>query len=316
MLRGCPSHPEASSGQTDNETNSSYAIETNGLTKRFRRQKAVDDLTMRVPAGSVFAFLGRNGAGKTTTIRILLDLLNRTSGDARMLGLDCVKGATELRRRTGYVGEGQKMYDWMRVDEIIWFCKGFYPTWDDAFAAELKSKLELPSRKKVGELSRGTQAKLALLLAMAYRPELLVLDEPTAGLDVVVRRDFLEGVIELIQEEGRTVFFSSHIVHEVERVADWVGIIDAGKMIWCSSMDDLKARVKRVVLSFEGPPAPADWISDDVLAAEHSGRQSAIVVRDFSDETVAKAKAAKPTEIRVDDLSLEDIFVAMVGGTE
>lgn len=297
-------------------SNGKYAIETKGLTKRYRRQNAVDELTMRVPKGTVFAFLGRNGAGKTTTIRILLDLLNRTSGEASMLGLDCVKGAMELRKRTGYVAEGQKMYDWMKVDEIIWFCKGFYSDWHDAYADELKQKLELPGGKRVGELSRGTQAKLALLLAMAYRPELLVLDEPTAGLDVIVRRDFLEGVIELIQEEGRSVFFSSHIVHEVERVADWVGIIDAGKLVWCSSMDDLKSRVKRIVLSFESSPPPAHRISDDVLTAEHSGRQSAVVVRDFSDETIAKAQAAKPTDIRVDDLSLEDIFVAMVGGTE
>ena len=297
-------------------TNNTYAIETKGLTKRYRRQNAVDELSMRVPVGSVFAFLGRNGAGKTTTIRILLDLLNRTSGEASMLGLDCVKGAMELRKRTGYVAEGQKMYDWMKVDEIIWFCKGFYSTWDDAFAAELKSKLELPGGKKIGELSRGTQAKLALLLAMAHRPELLVLDEPTAGLDVVVRRDFLEGVIELIQEEGRTVFFSSHIVHEVERVADWVGIIDAGKMIWCSTLDELKSRVKRIVLSFEGPLPPLNSISSDILASERNGRQAAMVVRDFTDETIARAQALKPIDIRVDDLSLEDIFVAMVGGTE
>lgn len=296
--------------------NGQYAIETVGLSKRYRKQMAVDEFTMRVPRGSVFAFLGRNGAGKTTTIRILLDLLNRTSGEARMLGLDCVKGAMELRKRTGYVAEGQKMYDWMKVDQIIWFCKGFYPDWDDAFCAELKDKLELPGSKKVSELSRGTQSKLALLLAMSYRPELLILDEPTAGLDVVVRRDFLEGVIELIQEEGRTVFFSSHIVHEVERVADRVGIIDAGKMIWCSSMDDLKARVKRVVLSFDGAPTSPRSISGDVLTTEHSGRQLAIVVRDFSDETIAKAQAAKPADIQVDELSLEDIFVAMVGGAE
>jgi ABC-2 type transport system ATP-binding protein len=196
------------------------AIETVELTKRFGKQFAVDHLTMRVPEGSVFAFLGRNGAGKTTTIRIMLDLLDRTSGEARILGLDCVRESLEIKRRIGYVAEGQKMYDWMKVDEIIWFCKGFYPNWDDAFAAELKDKLELSGEKKVGELSRGTQAKLALLLAMSYHPELLILDEPTAGLDVVVRRDFLEGVIELIQEQGRTVFFSSHIVHEVERAAE------------------------------------------------------------------------------------------------
>jgi ABC-2 type transport system ATP-binding protein len=296
--------------------NGHYAIETKGLTKRFGRQTAVDELTMRVPTGSVFAFLGRNGAGKTTTIRILLDLLNRTSGEATMLGLDCIKGAMELRRRVGYVAEGQRMYDWMKVDEIIWFCKGFYRDWDDAFASELKARLELPGAKKIGELSRGTQAKLALLLAMAYRPELLVLDEPTAGLDVVVRRDFLEGVIELIQEQGRTVFFSSHIVHEVERVADWVGIIDHGRLIWCSTLDDLKSRVKRIVLSFDQAPPPVAAISGDALSIDHAGRQCALTVRDFSDQTVAKARALKPVDIRVDDLGLEDIFVAMVGAAE
>lgn len=299
--------------------NGQYAIETVGLTKRYRRHMAVDELTMRVPKGSVFAFLGRNGAGKTTTIRILLDLLNSTSGEARMLGLDCAKHALDLRRRTGYVAEGQKMYDWMKVDEIIWFCKGFYSDWDDAFAEELKRKLELPGSKKVSELSRGTQAKLALLLAMSYRPELLILDEPTAGLDVVVRRDFLEGVIELIQEEGRTVFFSSHIVHEVERVADWVGIIDAGKLVWCSSMDDLKARVKRLILTFEKPSRDfrvgESWRMK-ILSVEHSGRQSMVTVRDFDETTLEAAKLLKPVDMRVEALSLEDIFCAMVGEHE
>ena len=298
-------------------SNGQFAIETTGLSKRYKRQMAVDNLTMRVPTGSVFAFLGRNGAGKTTTIRILLDLLDRTSGEAKMLGLDCAKGATELRKRTGYVAEGQKMYDWMKIDEIIWFCKGFYSDWDDAFAAELRNKLELPGAKRVGELSRGTQAKLALLLAMSYRPELLILDEPTAGLDVVVRRDFLEGVIELIQEQGRTVFFSSHIVHEVERVADWVGIIDAGRLVWCSSMDDLKAKVKRLVLTLEEPSRDfkvgEGW---NVLSVEHNGRQSAVVVKDFSEKTLEAARLLKPVDIRVDELGLEDIFCAMVGERE
>ena len=294
--------------------NGSYAVETTELTKRFGKHLAVDHLTMQVPAGSVFAFLGRNGAGKTTTIRILLDLLNRTSGQAHILGLDCVKGSLEIKKRIGYVAEGQKMYDWMKVDEIIWFCKGFYPDWDDALAAELKDKLELPGRSKIGEMSRGMQAKLALLLAMAYRPELLILDEPTAGLDVVVRRDFLEGVIELIQEEGRTVFFSSHIVHEVERVADWVGVIDHGKLIWCSTLDEMKSSIKRLVLGFDTPPASPRI--PGLLTTESSGRQLAVTVRDFSDETVAAAKALGASDISVQDLNLEDIFVALVGKSE
>ena len=293
----------------------SYAIETAGLTKRFGRNAAVDNLTLEVPRGSVFAFLGRNGAGKTTTIRILLDLLDRTSGEARILGLDCVRDALEIKKRTGYVAEAQRMYDWMTVDETIWFCKGFYPDWDDAFADELKKKLELPGGSRVGAMSRGTQAKLALLLAMAYRPELLILDEPTAGLDVVVRRNFLEGVIDLIQEEGRTVFFSSHIVHEVERVADWVGLIDHGRMIWCSRMEELKASVKRLVLSFDSSPGSFAAISD-VVSTEAAGRQVAVTVKSFSENTLAQAKTMGPSDIDVQELSLEEIFVALVGRSE
>jgi len=296
-------------------SNGQYAIETCALTKKFGRNEAVNDLTLQVPRGSVFAFLGRNGAGKTTTIRILLDLLNRNSGEAKVLGLDCVKDSLEIKKRVGYVAEAQKMYDWMKVDEIIWFCKGFYPDWDDAFAMELREKLELPGSTKVGDLSRGMQAKLALLLAMAYRPRLLILDEPTAGLDVVVRRDFLEGVIEIIQEEGRTVFFSSHIVHEVERVADWVGIIHKGRLIHCSTMEDVKARVKRLVLGFDTPPASPPSLPG-VVGAETSGRQIAFTVKDFSDETIAAAKALNPTDLNVQDLNLEDIFVALVGQPE
>ena len=293
-------------------SNGQYAIETEGLSKRFRKRMAVDSLSLRVPKGSVFAFLGRNGAGKTTTIRMLLNQLDRTRGEARILGLDCARQSLDIRRRVGYVAEGQKMYDWMTVDEIIWFCKGFYPAWDDAFAAQLKSKLELDGKAKLGQMSRGTQAKVALLLAMAHRPELLILDEPTAGLDVVVRRDFLEGVIQLIQEEGRTMFFSSHLVHEVERVADWVGIIDEGKLISCSGIEDLKAGVKRLVMRFEKPTDSFASVPG-VLHFEKSGSEAAVTVQGFSDATMAAAKALGPIDLRVEDLGLEDVFVALCG---
>lgn len=293
---------------------SENAIEVSGLTKRFRRSIAVDDLTLSVPRGSIFAFLGENGAGKTTTIRILLDLLDKSSGEARVLGLDSVKGSLEIRRRTGYVGEGQRMYDWMTVDETIWFCKGFYPNWDDGFAAGLKKRLELPGDRKVGALSRGMQAKLALLIAMAYRPELLILDEPTAGLDVLVRRDFMEGILELIHEEGRTVFFSSHIVHEVERVADRVGILHGGRLVRCSTMDELKSSIKRLVLSFTTPPMSLSTVPG-LIGSESFGRQMTATVDNFSDATLDAVRALYPTDIRVDDLSLEDIFVVLAGKT-
>ena len=291
-------------------------IATTGLTKRFGRKVAVDGLTLSVPRGSVFAFLGRNGAGKTTAIRMLLNLLNKSAGEARVLGLDSVKDSLAIKRRVGFVGDGTMMYDWMTVDQLIWFCKAFYPDWSDAFAAEMQRKLELHGQTKVRNLSRGEQAKLALLLAMAYRPELLILDEPTTGLDVVVRRDFLEGIIELFQEEGRTVFFSSHIVHEVERVADWVGIIDKGRLICCSPLEELKASVRRLTLTFETVPADLAARVPHLLQFTPAGRQVTAVVSHFSAETMAAVEALKPDHAQVEDMSLEDIFVAMVGQAE
>ncbi|MHB9023798.1 MAG: ABC transporter ATP-binding protein [Armatimonadota bacterium] len=289
-----------------------YAIQITGLTKRFGKKRVVDDLTLQVPRGSVFAFLGRNGAGKTTTIRMLLDLLDRTAGQAQILGLDCVKGSREIRRRVGYVAQNEELYDWMTVDQLIWFCKGFYPTWDDALAAEMQGKLELPGKTKIRALSRGKQAQLALLLALAYRPELLILDEPTAGLDVVVRRDFLEGVIELVQEEGRTIFFSTHLVHEVERVADWVGILEEGKLIYCAPLDELKSRTRRLVCKFDTPP-PTPPQLPGLLQAELVGKEWLLTVGNYDDATLAAAQALGPSLVTLEDLSLEDIFVARVG---
>ncbi len=288
------------------------AIATHELTKRFGRKTVLDHLSLQVPRGSVFAFLGRNGAGKTTAIRILLDLLDKSSGEVQILGLDNVKGSREIRRRIGYVAQNEEMYGWMTVEQHIWFCQGFYPTWDHALVAELQAKLDLPAKMKVRALSRGKQAQLALLLAMAYRPELLILDEPTAGLDVVVRRDFMEEVIELIQEEGRTIFYSSHLVHEVERVADWVGILEEGRLIYCAPMAELKARTRRIVCRFTAPP-PAPPRLPGLLGAETVGKELLLTVRDYNEDTLTAVKSLNPAALQVEDLGLEDIFVAMVG---
>ncbi|HEY3414419.1 MAG TPA: ABC transporter ATP-binding protein [Armatimonadota bacterium] len=288
-----------------------YAIQTLELTKRYRKHLAVDHLNLQVPTGSVYAFLGRNGAGKTTTIRMLLNLLDRSSGGVSVLGLDPQRRDFELKKRIGYVAEGQRMYDWMSVAQIVWFCKGFYPTWDDALAADLTRQMELPAKQKLRNLSRGTQAKVALLLAMAHRPELLILDEPTAGLDVVVRREFLEGVIDMIQQEGRTVFFSSHIVHEVERVADWVGVLDEGRLIWSGPLDDLKRSVKRLVLTFPDS-VPQSLSLDGALSTRISGRQATIVVRNHSEAVLQSAHRIAP-QVDVEDLPLEDVLVALLG---
>lgn len=288
-----------------------FAIETHDLTKKYGKRLAVDHLNLNVPEGSVFAFLGRNGAGKTTTIKMLLNLLDRTSGEVSVLGLDPVKRDVELKSRIGYVAEGQRMYDWMSVSQIAWFCAGFYKTWDNAYSAELIRQLELRPEDKLKNLSRGTQAKVGLLLALSHHPELLILDEPTAGLDVVVRREFIEGVIDLIQQEGRTVFFSSHLVHEVERIADWVGIVDGGRIIECRPVEDLKQSMKKIRLTFEDS-VPEVQIGGQIHS-ETLARQMVVTVRDFTDKTVDEVRRYNPKTVGVEDMSLEDIFVALVG---
>ena len=217
------------------------AIEVEGLTKRFGRKLAVDGLTFQVPVGSVCGFLGRNGAGKSTAIRMMMNLLDPSAGRATLLGLDSRRHHTELMSRVGYVSDTPILYDWMKVRELVRFTAGFYRRWNQARVDSLLDRFEIDRDQKIRHLSRGMQAQVALLMALGGDPELLILDEPATGLDVVVRRDFLESIIHLIQQEGRTVLLSSHLLHEVERVADQVVILDQGRLVRSGSIEDLKS---------------------------------------------------------------------------
>ena len=216
------------------------AIAVNGLSKRFGRRLAVDNLTSEVPEGSVCGFLGRNGAGKSTALRIMMNLLDPTSGAITLLGHDSRRDHHSLMGRVGYVSESPVLYDWMKVRELVKFTAQFYPNWNHRRVDELLDRFAIDRKQTVRHLSRGTHAQLALALALGGDPELLILDEPATGLDILVRRDFLESIIQLMQQEGRTVLFSSHLLHEVERVADRVVIIDKGRLVQAGSIDDLK----------------------------------------------------------------------------
>ena len=288
-------------------------IETTSLVKRFGKKVAVDNINLEVPEGSVFGFLGRNGAGKTTTIKMLIGLLESSSGSASVLGLDPKRDDVQIKRRVGYVAENQKMYDWMTIGEIMRFTGSFYPTWDNDLADELCKRLELSKKDKLKNLSRGMYGKVALLLAMAHNPELLILDDATSGLDVVVRRDFMEGIIDLIHKGGKTVFFSSHMIDEVEGVADWVGIIDQGKLIVAARMDDLKASIRQIRMIFENNP-PQEIKINGMLQVKIDGHEALVTVKDFR-ENILKTMNEKysPKSIDIINLSLEDIFVALVG---
>jgi len=286
------------------------AIETRRLTRRFGRLTAVDEIDLRVPLGSVYGFLGRNGAGKTTTILMLMGLTEPTNGEMRVLGMNPLREDVAMKRVVSYVPERVQMYDWMKVREIVWFGANIHPNWDDELAGELIERFELPLERRVGALSRGMQGKLALALAMSSRPKLLILDDPTSGLDALVRREFMESIVGLLQEAGSTVFFSSHIIDDVERVADWVGIIDEGKLLVQALAQDLKSQVKRVVVNFAEEAGQPEL--EGLLQAEVSGRQWVLTYRNFDEEHRRALEGLRPKSVQVEDCSLEDIFVAYV----
>ncbi|MEO6846567.1 MAG: ABC transporter ATP-binding protein, partial [Chthoniobacterales bacterium] len=199
-----------------------YAIETDQLTRHFGKTEAVNNLTLRVPEGNIFAFLGPNGAGKTTAIKMLMNILHPTSGSARILGVDSAQLSSTEFSQIGYVSENQQIPEWMTVAKFIAFCKPMYPTWDDALCAKLLKEFDLPLDRKLKSLSQGMKVKATLLVSLAYRPKLIVLDEPFTGLDALVRDEFIRGLLELSEQEKWTIFISSHDIDEVERLADSV----------------------------------------------------------------------------------------------
>ncbi len=285
-------------------------IEVRSLAKRFGKNVVLEDVTFAVPRGKTFAFLGRNGAGKTTTISILLGLLKPNAGQISILGLDPAKDAMEIRQRVGYLAEDQRMFGWMRVKELLKFIRPFYPTWDNATADRLIKRFELPLKTKVKHLSKGQNARLGLMLAMAHRPELVILDDPTLGLDPIMRKDFLRDVVSELQSNETTIFFSSHLLYEVEPVADMVGILEDGQIIQQGPTDELRERVKQLILPAE--EYAQIGLLPGQLDVELRGSEAAVVVEN-ADQAMGKLAAAD-IKTQINDLNLDEIFEAYVIG--
>ncbi len=238
-------------------------IETNRLSRRYWRTEALRDLTLAVPTGSVFALLGSNGAGKTTAIKVLMNLLEPSSGEARVLGVDSRRLGEKERAQIGYVSENQKLPLWMTVAQLLDYCRPFYPTWDRALEAKLLAEFALPPDRKLKHLSRGMLMKAALLSTLAYRPKLLVLDEPFSGLDPLARDDFVRGVLEASELGDWTVLVSSHDIEEVERLADHVALLENGQLRLTETTESLLGRFRRIEVTVAGPVSigapPAGW---------------------------------------------------------
>jgi ABC-2 type transport system ATP-binding protein len=286
------------------------AIAVQRLRAGYGKQTVLEDVSLEIPQGQTFALLGRNGAGKTTLIRTLLGLLPPTDGSVEVLGLNPVKQPLEIRGRVGYLAEDQAMYGWMTADEIGAFLAPFYPTWDARLAQDLFGRFGVPRRVRIKHLSKGQNVRLGLVLALAHRPELVILDDPTMGLDPITRKQFNRDVVEHLQAEGRTVFYSSHLLYEVEAVADAVAILDQGRLVRVGTTEHLQSEVKRVVLS---PDALVNRSQPAKLLDVSRRTQRICVTLDDCAAWIAELRSDGVDHV-VEDLSLDDIFEAFVIG--
>lgn len=293
----------------------SDVIELANVTKCYGSHMALDQVSLNVPPGVVFALLGENGAGKTTAIRLMLGLAEPSAGQVRVLGRDSERKGFEIRRRVGYLPERPTLYEWMTSAEIGWFTAGFYP---DGFEFEFRKLLEsfgIPLDRKLSALSKGMRAKVALSLAMAHKPELLILDEPTSGLDTMVRREFLESMVD-IAAEGRTVLLSSHQIGEVERVADFVAIVHAGRVLLVDRLDDLKRSTRQVTVTVEDGRRSLQPLPGIIIHERHRGRQFELVTRGVDNTTLESLRFAEGiVAVESRTPSLEEIFVAYMHGS-
>ncbi len=287
-------------------------LRTTDLSKRFRGTQALDGLSLNVPEGSVFALIGANGAGKTTAIKILMNIHQPTSGSAEALGVDSRRLSPREFQQIGYVSENQEMPEWMTVRYFLAYLKPFYPTWDDARADELLRQFELPRDRKLKHLSRGMKMKAALASSLAYRPKLIVLDEPFSGLDPLVRDELIEGLLESAGEA--TILISSHDLAEIESFASHVGYLDRGKLQFSEEMTALSARFREVEVTLDAVPAlpgswPATW-----LRVETSAAVVRFVESQFDEaRTLAEVRKmfGEPRGISITPMPLRSIFVTL-----
>jgi ABC-2 type transport system ATP-binding protein len=286
------------------------AISVDHLRVGYGKRLVLDDISLKIPEGQTFALLGRNGAGKTTLIRTLLGLLAPVSGGVAVVGLNPTAKPLEVRSRIGYLAEDQAMYGWMTADEIAAFLAPFYPTWDARLAVDLFTRFGVPTGVRIKHLSKGQNVRLGLALALAHRPALVILDDPAMGLDPITRKQFNRDVIEHLQAEGRTVFYSSHLLYEVEAVADAVAILDQGRLVRVGTTDALQNEVKRVVLS---PEALAGREKPAKLLDVAKRMEQVAVTLDDAGPWIGKL-GADGVEHAVEDLSLDEIFEAFVIG--
>ena len=292
----------------------SFVIETSDLRKQYGEVQALRGLSLQVPAGSIYGFLGRNGAGKTTTIKVLLGMARPTSGTARVFGLpaDAPSASVDIRRRIGFVSDDKDLYDYMTVDETIRFTAAFFPRWRADLEQRYRRAFELPPDRKVKALSRGTRTKLALLLVLCRGAELLILDEPTSGLDPAMTEEVLQALVAHVASEEMTVFFSSHQIAEVDQIADGVAIIDRGRVVVTGALDDLRQNFRRIQLVFDNDAPDTVFHAPGVERVRRTGRVLTVLSSAGADRILDEARALNPVSVDIVPVTLKEIFLETI----
>jgi len=291
-----------------------FIIETSQLCKSYKGKPALRGLDLRVPAGSIFGFLGRNGAGKTTTIKTLMGLLRADSGSAHVFGSPVTDAdrSADIRRRIGFVTEDKELYPYMTVEQVIRFTRPLFPKWRHDLERRYLEIFELPLERKIPELSKGMRSKLMLLLAISRGADLLILDEPTDGLDPAAIEDVMRELVTIAATSGTTMFFSSHQLADVDLIADHIGIIDQGRMIVSGSLDDIKARYQRLrVVLANQVEVPARWESG-VESVKQEGRVVSLLASRNVDAIVEQAQSIPGAVVERYPVTLKEIFLEHV----
>ncbi len=285
-------------------------IQANGVRYSYGKKEVLHGLDLEVPRGSIFGFLGRNGAGKSTLIRLLAGFSAPTGGSVRVLGHDPLHGPAEMRQQIGYLAEGQVLPVQMRVSDLLHWTSQLYPRWDDEVVRRLIAKFDLDVTQRISKLSQGQQRQVGFLLAVAPQPDLLILDEPAATLDTVARRVLLDEMLGLLREGNKTVFFSTHILSDVERVADQVAILNEGRLLVNESLDYLKKTVCQVRFFWDRTDSPLVPASG-VLQTRRGRGETLVTLRLESEEQAAQLATAQGCRYEIRTMNLEELFVEL-----
>jgi ABC-2 type transport system ATP-binding protein len=291
----------------------SELLKITGLSKSFGRHIVFSDLNIRLSTGKVYGLLGLNGEGKTTLIRILLGVIPPDRGQIHYKDGPVSFRSAAYKEEVGYIPEDPFFFGGMRVGELLDFNAGFYRRWDGRRAEELLNRFSLDKKARIKTLSRGTKLKLEMAVALAARPSLLVLDDPTSGLDVPTRHDFLQDIIRELADSGITILFSTHLVHELERIVDHLFILHRGRLILDEEHEAVKNSTRRVRLAFQGAPPQSLGIGG-ILVESRDGQRMEVVVYPWSDDKKKKIEGFCPTLMDIEPLTLEEIFRSFVAG--